>query len=221
MEETNLFPKKLLIEQVSEDSPPKETTPSSSLKLKLLDMKNKFCNFVLKSVMKSINNTAQQIGILINEKVDIQKIKQRIKNEFWSFKLNAATWLRNWKESAKSKFENLKQRIIVWWTNFKNNIWPTLSISLLWGAVFGTMFGFLSVAFVKYYLGFGKAGIVKGLWAASYQSSIGNVASGSLFAKMTSLGMTSLVPFGVICGLIIGIGITILLYVIKPKIIQI
>ena len=39
-------------------------------------------------------------------------------------------------------------------------------------------------------LGFGGAGIVAGSVAAATQAAIGNVAAGSLFATMTSLGMT-------------------------------
>ena len=39
-------------------------------------------------------------------------------------------------------------------------------------------------------LGFGSAGIVAGSVAAATQAAIGNVAAGSLFATMTSLGMT-------------------------------
>ena len=38
--------------------------------------------------------------------------------------------------------------------------------------------------------GFGSAGIVAGSAAASIQAAVGNVAAGSLFASMTSMGMT-------------------------------
>ena len=38
--------------------------------------------------------------------------------------------------------------------------------------------------------GFGTAGIVAGSLAATTQASIGNVAAGSIFAGLTSLGMT-------------------------------
>ena len=38
-------------------------------------------------------------------------------------------------------------------------------------------------------LGFGVLGIIKGSIAASIQSCIGAVAAGSLFAKLTSMGM--------------------------------
>ena len=39
-------------------------------------------------------------------------------------------------------------------------------------------------------LGFGTAGIAAGSLAAATQATIGNVAAGSLFASLTSLGMT-------------------------------
>ena len=46
------------------------------------------------------------------------------------------------------------------------------------------------VALAPVAIGFGSAGIVAGSIAAGIQSLIGNVAAGSLFATMTSLGMT-------------------------------
>ena len=52
-------------------------------------------------------------------------------------------------------------------------------------------------------LGFGTAGIVAGSAAAATQAAIGNVAAGSAFAVLTSLGMK-----GVIAGTAIGGGIT-------------
>ena len=52
-------------------------------------------------------------------------------------------------------------------------------------------------------LGFGTAGIVAGTAAAATQAAIGNVAAGSLFATLTSLGMQ-----GVFAGTAIGGGIT-------------
>lgn len=39
-------------------------------------------------------------------------------------------------------------------------------------------------------IGFGTAGIAAGSIAAGIQSAIGNIAAGSLFASMTSVGMT-------------------------------
>ena len=51
-------------------------------------------------------------------------------------------------------------------------------------------------------MGFGLKGIAFGSAAASIQSGIGNVVAGSMFAKMTSLGMT-----GVLSTLYIGCGV--------------
>ena len=47
-----------------------------------------------------------------------------------------------------------------------------------------------AVGLVPIALDFGTAGIVAGSVAAATQNSIGAVAAGSTFAKMTSLGMT-------------------------------
>ena len=51
--------------------------------------------------------------------------------------------------------------------------------------------------------GFGAAGVVAGTAAAATQAAIGNVAAGSIFATMTSLGMQ-----GILAGTAIGGGIT-------------
>ena len=51
-------------------------------------------------------------------------------------------------------------------------------------------------------LGFGTAGVVAGTTAAAAQAAIGNVAAGSLFATLTSLGMQ-----GIFAGTAIGGGI--------------
>ena len=51
--------------------------------------------------------------------------------------------------------------------------------------------------------GFGTAGVVAGTAAAATQSAIGNVAAGSLFATLTSLGMK-----GILAGTAIGGGLT-------------
>ena len=51
--------------------------------------------------------------------------------------------------------------------------------------------------------GFGTAGVVAGTAAAATQAAIGNVAAGSIFATMTSLGMQ-----GILAGTAIGGGIT-------------
>ena len=52
-------------------------------------------------------------------------------------------------------------------------------------------------------LGFGTAGVVAGTTAAAAQAAIGNVAAGSLFATLTSLGMQ-----GIFACTAIGGGIT-------------
>lgn len=44
-------------------------------------------------------------------------------------------------------------------------------------------------------LGFGAGGVVGGTVAAAWQSTIGNVAAGSTFAILTSLGMNGIVTF--------------------------
>ena len=54
----------------------------------------------------------------------------------------------------------------------------------------GILIGTGAILTVPTLLGFGSAGIVAGSVAAATQAAIGNVAAGSLFATMTSLGMT-------------------------------
>ena len=54
----------------------------------------------------------------------------------------------------------------------------------------GILIGTGAILTVPTLLGFGGAGIVAGSVAAATQAAIGNVAAGSLFATMTSLGMT-------------------------------
>ena len=54
----------------------------------------------------------------------------------------------------------------------------------------GILIGAGAILTVPTLLGFGGAGIVAGSVAAATQAAIGNVAAGSLFATMTSLGMT-------------------------------
>ena len=51
--------------------------------------------------------------------------------------------------------------------------------------------------------GFGTAGVVAGTAAAATQAAIGNVAAGSIFATLTSLGMK-----GIIAGTAVGGGVT-------------
>lgn len=53
-------------------------------------------------------------------------------------------------------------------------------------------------------LGFGSIGIVGGSIAASIQSLIGNVPAGSLFAHLTSLGMTGVLTNTFFVGAILG-----------------
>ena len=55
-------------------------------------------------------------------------------------------------------------------------------------------------------LGFGTGGIVAGSIAAGIQAGIGNVAAGSLFASMTSLGMTGFFTSTATAGAIVGTG---------------
>lgn len=69
----------------------------------------------------------------------------------------------------------------------KSNIWKIRSI--LAGCTVGT--GLLGAAALPF-IGFGAGGVVAGSAAASWQSSIGLVAAGSLFAALQSLGATGL-----------------------------
>ena len=69
---------------------------------------------------------------------------------------------------------------------------------LLIGGGLATAFGLGTTLF-----GFGTAGVVAGTTAAATQAAIGNVAAGSVFATLTSLGMT-----GALAGTAIGGGIT-------------
>ena len=71
------------------------------------------------------------------------------------------------------------------------------SILIIWGGL-ATTFGLGDILF-----GFGTVGVVAGSAAAATQSSIENVAAGSLFATMTSLWMT-----GALIGTAIGGGVT-------------
>ena len=70
------------------------------------------------------------------------------------------------------------------------------SLILLAGTL-STWFGLGGTLF-----GFGTGGIIAGSAAAAAQAAIGNVAAGSLFATMTSLGMQ-----GVLAGAAIGGGV--------------
>ena len=66
-----------------------------------------------------------------------------------------------------------------------------------------------AVSFIPITLGFSTAGIVGGSVAAAIQSMIGAVSSGSIFATMTSLGMTGVFSKLVAVGtLFAGIGLT-------------
>lgn len=58
------------------------------------------------------------------------------------------------------------------------------------GLISTILIGAGSILTLPTLLGFGGAGIVAGSTAAATQAVIGNVAAGSLFATMTSLGMT-------------------------------
>ena len=55
-------------------------------------------------------------------------------------------------------------------------------------------------------IGFTPLGIAAGSLAAGIQSSIGNVAAGSLFSILTSIGMTGVAPLGIGAGIIAGLG---------------
>ena len=54
----------------------------------------------------------------------------------------------------------------------------------------GILIGTGAILTVPTLLGFGATGVVAGSAAAAIQAAIGNVAAGSTFATMTSLGMT-------------------------------
>ena len=68
---------------------------------------------------------------------------------------------------------------------------------ILLGGTLATWFGLGGTLF-----GFGTGGIIAGSAAAAAQAAIGNVAAGSLFSTMTSLGMQ-----GALVGSAIGGGV--------------
>lgn len=68
----------------------------------------------------------------------------------------------------------------------ESNLWK------LRGMVLGcTCGGFIAGSYLLSTAGFGDGGVTMGSMAAGWQSSIGNVPAHSLFAAMTSIGMTS------------------------------
>ena len=73
-----------------------------------------------------------------------------------------------------------------------------MALLLIAGGGLATALGLGSTLF-----GFGTAGVIAGTAAAATQAAIGNVAAGSLFATMTSLGMQ-----GILTGTAVGGGIT-------------
>ena len=68
-------------------------------------------------------------------------------------------------------------------------------------------FGLMCIGAIPILIGFGPSGIIGGSIAAGIQSLIGNVSAGSIFATMTSYGMsgiyTSIIGIG---GIFTGIG---------------
>ena len=62
------------------------------------------------------------------------------------------------------------------------------------------------IAVTPILIGFGTTGIAAGSIAACVQSMIGNVAAGSLFATLTSLGMTGTFTTSAAVGAIFGVG---------------
>jgi hypothetical protein len=78
-------------------------------------------------------------------------------------------------------------------------------------AVVGTAVGaILATSATIKAIGFGSAGIEAGSKAAVLQAGIGNVASGSWFATLTSIGMTSTLPISIATGGIVCLGYGIL-----------
>ena len=72
------------------------------------------------------------------------------------------------------------------------------------GAIVGSIIGGATVI-STYLAGFTSSGIAAGSIAAGVQSTIGNVAAGSLFATMTSIGMTSVLPLAIGAGTVVGL----------------
>lgn len=72
------------------------------------------------------------------------------------------------------------------------------------GAVTGTITGIVTLVSVKA-TGFSSAGVIAGSLAAGIQSGIGNVASGTVFAGLTSIGMTGVLPLALGAGAVIGL----------------
>lgn len=91
----------------------------------------------------------------------------------------------------------------------KSNLWKLRGMSAA-----GTTSTAVMGANVLPWIGFSAGGIAPGSIATGWQSSIGNVVGGSLFAKLTSLGMTG---YGIImCGTVLG-GLAILAALVAAK----
>ena len=82
-----------------------------------------------------------------------------------------------------------------------NSIFQTLGLTIFIAGVFFGICGIFPMI-----LGFSTIGITKFSFAAFFQSLIGNVASGSLFAKLTSLGMKGFFSYFTKLGTYLGIG---------------
>ena len=72
------------------------------------------------------------------------------------------------------------------------------------GGVTGTITGIVTLVSVKA-AGFSSTGVIAGSLAAGIQSGIGNVVSGTVFAGLTSIGMTGVLPLALGAGAVIGL----------------
>ena len=68
--------------------------------------------------------------------------------------------------------------------------WPCAKWALLAAGV--SLASLIAVFLSLGFLGFGAVGVTEGSVAAAWQASIGNVAAGSIFSILTSIGMAGL-----------------------------
>ena len=77
----------------------------------------------------------------------------------------------------------------------KHNALPAAKSGVIGGGI-----GLAATPLIMTGVGFGAKGIIAGSLAASAQAGIGNVVAGSLFAVLTSIGMTSILPLALVGG---------------------
>ena len=85
----------------------------------------------------------------------------------------------------------------------ENSLWSSLKTPTIIATTATSVSTLVTALGVKL-VGFGSIGIIPLSKAAIIQSSIGNVPAGCLFAKFTTIGMSSLLPFAITTGVITG-----------------